>query len=47
MNSLYQKYSNVIEPMKAAVCIMPISSCNTRNTITQNTNADGFVFNML
>lgn len=47
MNSLYQKYNIVIEAIKQVVFVMPINSCNTKNTITRNINAEGLVFNMV
>ena len=47
MNSLYQKYNIVIEAIKHVVFTIPVNSCRTKKTITQNINDDGLVFNMI
>ena len=46
MNSLYQKYKQVMDTMYPAVCNNPTNSCNTKNTIRQNIKAEGLVLNI-
>lgn len=47
MNHLYQAKRQVIDTMYAIVFSTPYNSARARNMMTQNTNADGLVFNIV